>query len=370
MRTGTANLPLHGGKCPAWLFARMKNLAAALIEIMVLENGTEEVLRRLADPFWFQAFGCVLGFDWHSSGLTTTVTGALKEALRDRAPDLGLFVCGGKGGTSRRTPDEIAAWGERSALTLDPGVLAFASRMAAKVDNAAVQDGYQLYHHVFAFSASGRWAVIQQGMNENTRYARRYHWLSEGLEDFVCEPHAAVCTVVPGETVLNLVARESDGARRVSAQLARLDPSRLCRDLARLQNDNHLELARHHRLLLSDLDPRSVEKVLLKSYAAQPPDFLALLGIQGVGPKAVRALSLMAELVYGAPASCRDPARFSFAHGGKDGHPYPIDRRVYDHSVACLERALAAARVGRTEKVSAFRRLARFQAEAPSPAAG
>jgi len=348
----------------------MKKLAAALIEIIVMENGAQEVLRRLADPFWFQAFGCVLGFDWHSSGLTTTVTGAVKEALRDRAPELGLFVCGGKGAASRRTPDEIAAWGERCALALDPETLTFASRMAAKVDNTAVQDGYQLYHHVFFFTADGQWAVIQQGMNEGNRYARRYHWYSEGLRDFVCEPHAAVCAETREDPVLNLVAGESEGARRVSAQLACLDPSRVCRDLAVLREDRHLELSPRHRLLLSDLDPRSVEKVLLKSYEAQPRDFLALLGVRGVGPKAVRALSLMAELVYGTPASYRDPARFSFAHGGKDGHPYPVDRRLYDHSVACLERALHAARVGRSEKVGAFRRLALFQAGSPSGAGG
>ncbi|SHJ05492.1 hypothetical protein SAMN02745219_01646 [Desulfofundulus thermosubterraneus DSM 16057] len=358
MRTGTANLPLHGGKCPPWLFERMVKMSRALIEVMVVESGPDGILARLADPFWFQALGCVLGFDWHSSGLTTTVCGALKEALRDRAGQLGLFVAGGKGKTSRQTPGEILAIGEKFPLARDPQELVFASKMAAKVDNAAVQDGYQLYHHTFFFTSSGQWAIIQQGMNETTRWARRYHWLSTTVKDFVCEPHTAVCCDYRGET-LNLVALESDPARKVIAELAREKPENLLRDLTRLQQDA-LNLPARHRVELADLNPARLHRVLLKSYERQPENFAALVVTEGVGPKALRALSLLSELAYGTPPSFRDPARFSFAHGGKDGHPYPVDRATYDHSIAFLEKALAESRLGRQEKIEAFRRLGRW----------
>ncbi|AEG16582.1 protein of unknown function DUF763 [Desulfofundulus kuznetsovii DSM 6115] len=358
MRTGTANLPLHGGKCPPWLFERMVKMSRALIEVMVAESGPDGILARLADPFWFQALGCVLGFDWHSSGLTTTVCGALKEALRDRAGQLGLFVAGGKGKTSRQTPGEILAIGEKFPLARDPRELVFASKMAAKVDNAAVQDGYQLYHHTLFFTSSGRWAIIQQGMNETTRWARRYHWLSTTVKDFVCEPHTAVCCDHRGET-LNLVALESDPARKVIAELAREKPENLLRDLTRLQQ-SALNLPARHRVELADLNPARLHRVLLKSYERQPENFAALVATEGVGPKALRALSLLSELAYGTPPSFRDPARFSFAHGGKDGHPYPVDRATYDHSIAFLEKALAESRLGRQEKIEAFRRLGRW----------
>ncbi|WP_435374068.1 DUF763 domain-containing protein [Desulfofundulus salinus] len=351
-------MPLHGGKCPPWLFERMVKMSRALIEVMVVEGGPDGILARLADPFWFQALGCVLGFDWHSSGLTTTVCGALKEALRDRAGQLGLFVAGGKGKTSRQTPGEILAIGERFPLARDPGELVFASKMAAKVDNAAVQDGYQLYHHTFFFTSSGRWAIIQQGMNETARWARRYHWLSTTVKDFVCEPHTAVCCDHKGET-LNLVALESDPARKVITELAREKPENLLRDLTRLQQDA-LNLPARHRVELADLNPARLHRVLLKSYERQPESFAALVATEGVGPKALRALSLLSELAYGTPPSFRDPARFSFAHGGKDGHPYPVDRATYDHSIAFLEKALAESRLGRQEKIEAFRRLGRW----------
>lgn len=360
MRTGVANLPLHGGKCPAWLFARMTGMLGALIEAMVCDAGPDEVLRRLSDPFWFQALGCALGFDWHSSGLTTTVCGALKEALKDRAGRLGIFVAGGKGKTSRRTPDEIRDCADRFPVAKDAGELVFASRMSAKVDNSAVQDGYQLYHHTFVFTGSGRWAVIQQGMNEVNRQARRYHWLGDTVEDFVCEPHQAVCCDQRGET-LNLVTRESDPARRVIGELAREKPERLVRDLTLLQEKDLLRLPARHRVELADIHPSNLHRVLLKSYERQPENFAALLATPGVGPKALRALSLLSELAYGTPPSYRDPARFSFAHGGKDGHPFPVDRATYDHSIAFLRRALSESRLGRGEKLEAFRRLGRWE---------
>jgi len=355
-RSGTADLPLHGGKCPAWLFQRMTDLARALLEVMIMEAGPETVLEHVADPFWFQALGCVLGFDWHSSGLTTTVCGALKEAVRERSGEWGIFICGGKGATSRRTPMEILACGERFAIATDPESLVKTSKLVAKVDTAAVQDGYQLYHHVFIFTLRGHWAVIQQGMNEDNGYARRYHWLSTAVADPVCEPHLGICCDARGRT-LNLVATESADARSVVASLARENPRAVLRDL-RLLQEKFLRLPPRHQILLRDLNPASLERVLLKSYESQPGNFEELLVTPGMGAKTIRALSLLAEIVYGAAPSYRDPARYAFAHGGKDGHPFPVDRKVYDHSIQFLENALQQARLGRTEKIAAFRRLA------------
>ena len=362
MRTGTANLPLHYGRAPRWLFGRMTRLAGEIASVVVEEHGTEEMLRRLSDPFRFQSFGCVLGFDWHSSGLTTTACGALKEGLRERQEELGLFVAGGKGATSRRAPQEIEAVG--ASLDTDPAVLTYASRMAAKVDSAGLQDGYQIYHHTFVFNREGKWCVVQQGMNASTRYARRYHWLSEGVEDFICEPHAAVCCDEKG-SVLNMVARESSEARRASTLLSHERPDWLVNELTRLQ---HLELPAHHEVRLHDVHPDRLRSIFLKTYEEQPPHFEALLGMPGVGPQTIRALSLVAELVYGATPSFRDPVRYSFAHGGKDGHPYPVDRANYDQSIATLEQALRRARVGDRERLLALRRLASWgQQTRPTP---
>jgi len=357
MRTGVANLPLHGGKCPAWLFARMRRMSRALLEVMLADGPPESVLERLADPFWFQALGCALGFDWHSSGLTTTVCGALKEALADIRG--GLFAAGGKGRTSRQTPQEIATLSEQNRLALDPALLVHASRMAAKVDSAAVQDGYQIYHHSFFFTAGGQWAVIQQGMNETSGWARRYHWLSTTMPDFVCEPHHAVCSQGRA-AALNLVAGEGEPARRVISELSRQPPDRLVRELKTIQ-EKTLSLPARHSLSPCDLHPDSLAKVLEKSYLAQPPDFARLLATPGVGAKALRALALLSELAYGTPPSYRDPARYSFAHGGKDGFPYPVDRPTYDASIAFLQDAVNRAKMGNQEKLDAFRNLARRQ---------
>ncbi|MFQ5860664.1 MAG: DUF763 domain-containing protein [Dehalococcoidia bacterium] len=353
-RTGTAEMPLHYGKAPPWLFQRMVKLARAVTVAVVEDYGPEEVLRRLSDPHWFQALGCLLGFDWHSSGLTTTVCGALKEGLRGLEGELGLYIAGGKGATSRKTPAEIQQAGQR--LGQDLSALVYASRIAAKVDSAALQDNYQLYHHVFFFATSGRWAVVQQGMNEATRYARRYHWLGERVEDFVCEPHSAIASQRREQQVLNLVARESDAARRTIAHIAREErPQQVVKDLERLK---HLSLPhRHHIVALEDIHPQRLSKILLATYERRPENFEALLALEGVGAKTLRALSLAAELIYGAPTSIWDPAVYSFAHGGKDGHPYPVDRRTYDETVAFLSRALARARVGQRDRLEALRRL-------------
>jgi hypothetical protein len=318
-RTGYASLPLHGGKAPAWLFGRMSNLSREILSAIACDHGASEILRRLSDPYWFQAFGCVLGFDWHSSGVTTTVCGAVKEGLRGLEADLGLFVAGGKGAVSRRTPAEIQ--GACEHLGREPAPLIRASRLAAKVDSAAIQDGYQLYHHCFFVTAAGEWCVVQQGMSDATRTARRYHWLSERVKNFVDEPHEAVCCDERVEG-LNLVASESGPARDASATLARDRPEVALDALVHVPD---LRLPARHVLLPEiDVDQRHLRQILLKT------------------------------------ASTRDPARFAFAHGGKDGIPFPVDRPTYDRTVKILHDALHRAAVDRSEKVRAFRRLAAF----------
>lgn len=351
VRTGYADLPLHGGKAPRWLFVRMVRLAREILVLMSEEFGTGEVLRRLSDPHWFQALGCLLGFDWHSSGLTTTTCGALKEALREVGPEIGLFAAGGKGAVSRRTPEEIVFWAEKEGMEAAP--LVYASRMSAKVDSAALQDGFQIYHHAFFFDRAGRWCVVQQGMREETHLARRYHWLSEGLKSFVVEPHQGVVGA-QAKLVLNLVAKEAEPAREVIPELAQKPPDLLVKELGRLKA---LKLPERHAVLIADIDPRRLESVFLRTYEAQAQNFEELLGVPGLGAKGLRALALLSELVYGAPASFRDPARFSYAHGGKDGTPYPVDRETYDRTIAVLERAVRRARLGEREELARLREL-------------
>ncbi|HHV62791.1 MAG TPA: DUF763 domain-containing protein [Firmicutes bacterium] len=355
MRSGTANLPLHSGKCPAWLFSRMKLLGAAIIEIIVEEFGPQEVLQRLSDPVWFQALGCVLGFDWHSSGITTTVCGALKEGLRPREGDLGIFFAGGKGATSRKTPLEISDACERHGLPSELLGLQYASKMAAKVDSAALQDGYDIYHHLFVFTADGKWAVVQQGMNEATGWARRYHWIGQLSHDFsfVCEPHAGIsCDHVHAGKVLNMVAAESEEARKASAWLAREETSMVLGEVRKV-----LSLPASHAIP----GTARLEKTLRAAYEHQPEDFETLLSVPGVGPATIRALAMVAEVAYGASPSRRDPVRYSFAHGGKDGHPFPVNRANYDRSIQVLEDALRRARLGQTDKLKALRRLAAWR---------
>jgi hypothetical protein len=357
MKTGIANLPLHGGKAPPWLFKRMVKLAREIVRVMLYDFDSVELLRRLSDPFWFQALGCVLGFDWHSSGLTTTVCGAIKEGIKGMEHELGFFAGGGKGRVSRRTPEEIVSFGRH--LSVEPETLIYASRMSAKVDSAAVQDGYQLYHHVFFFNREGAWAVVQQGMNDATRYARRYHWLAAGPVDFVCEPHTAVCCESRGET-LNLVAREGEENRKACSVLAAEKPDIVIGEVGKLAT---LDLPARHRVLRDEINPENLHRILLKTYEAGPENFQALLSLRGVGPKTLRALSLLSELVYGAAPSFRDPARYGYAHGGKDGHPYPINREVYDGSIAFLKELVNAAKIGEPEKKRSFERLGTFHRE-------
>ncbi|HEU68941.1 MAG TPA: DUF763 domain-containing protein [Candidatus Acetothermia bacterium] len=360
-RTGIVDLPLHGGHAPRWLFARMVRLSREIVLVLADEFGTEGVLARLSDPGWFQGLGCFLGFDWHSSGLTTTACGALKEALHEVGNEIGLWAAGGKGATSRRTPFEIAEAGPK--LAVEPEPLVYASRMTAKVDSAALQDGFQIYHHAFFFDRAGRWCVIQQGMNEKTGMARRYHWNSEAVVDFVCEPHAGI--VGPrSDLVLNLVAREADGVRRAIPELAHEPPPRLASELSRLRG---LTLPRRHAILVSDLDPRRLQTVFLSTYTSEAVTFEGLLATPGVGAKGLRALALLAELLYGVPVSFRDPARFAYAHGGKDGMPYPVDRETYDRTIEVLGQAVRRAKLGARDELSALRRLARVGGSLTTP---
>ncbi len=334
----------------------MVKLGRAITELIIAERGTEEFLRRIADPIWFQSLGCVLGFDWHSSGVTTTVCGALKEAVKGDERALGLYICGGKGAVSRKTPEEIRKHSE--TFGLDAEKLVKASRLSAKVDSAALQDGYQLYQHVFIGTASGDWAVVQQGMNTETGWARRYHWLSFKLDSFVNEPHAAICSPL-ARAPLNMVATEAEECRNRTVSLAENGPNAVCRDLEKIRK---LGLPPHHPVLPSDFSNRYFYKVLTTTYENPPKDFRELLLTPGVGPKTVRALALVADVVYGAKPSFRDPVTYSFALGGKDGHPYPVDRETYDQTVAILEKGIRAAKLGGREELNALRRLEEFYA--------
>jgi uncharacterized protein len=351
-QTGIAQLPLHGGKAPAWLFQKMVRLGREITRLIIEDDGPQTFLQRIADPYWLQSLGCVLGFDWHSSGVTTTVCGALKQGLKGREKELGLIIAGGKGAASRKTPAEIIAAGEKYPLDCSPDALVYLSRLTAKVDNNAIQDGFQLYHHSFFFTFNGSWAVVQQGMNEN--FARRYHWFSEGVRSMTLEPHSAICSSLQKERALNLVALDSQPAQSVITDLSQERPEKLIGEIQRLQT---LSLPSHHQVSVSDIHPKSIEKILLKTYECKATSFEELLSMPGVGAKTLRALTLIAEIAYGTPASWKDPAKFSFAHGGKDGHPYPVNSKLYEESIEFLRHMLERARIERSDKDNALKRL-------------
>ncbi|MBN2014664.1 MAG: DUF763 domain-containing protein [Candidatus Altiarchaeota archaeon] len=353
-KTGTADLPLHGGRAPRWLFNRMVRLSSAITEVIVQEYGQKEFLLRIADPHWFQAFTCVIGFDWHSSGTTTTACGALKMAI---TPETGIIVAGGKGAASRKTPAEIEKAAEVFPLsTKEIEELKYASRISAKVDNTCIQDSYQLYHHSFFLTEEGEWAVVQQGMNEN--YARRYHWLSDNVESFVEEPHSGICSDRLEKKTLDMTSRKSEEARKTSVDLVNDNPGHLLQYL-REGKQKTLIMPSHHPVLEVDVGRGGFE-VLRKAYEIQPQNYEELIALKGIGPKRVRALALVSEIVYGAEPSWKDPARFSFAHGGKDGFPYPVDRKTYDHTINTLQEAVDAARIDQKEKLYAIKRLRDF----------
>jgi hypothetical protein len=363
-RSGSANLPLHGGRVPPWLAARMTRLGAVITQAIVHHYGRDEFLRRLAHPFWFQSFGAVMGMDWHSSGITTSVLGALKRGLKPLAGELGLHVCGGRGRHSRLTPGELTALGNDKGF--DGADLARASRLVAKVDGAAVQDGYDLYLHGFVVTDDGKWTVVQQGMNGDARQARRYHWLSEGLGSFVDAPHAAIEGPGQGE-IINLADRRARASR--DGQLSLLQdwgPDRITAELGRIEGrvpprtENllpHLELPDHHDVRAGDVVLKRLHGNLAAAAEQGPKDFQDLLLVPGVGARTVRSLALVAEVVHGAPCRFSDPARFSIAHGGKDRHPFPVPILVYDKTIAVLKQAVRSARLGREEELAALRRL-------------
>lgn len=384
-------MTLDTGRCPPWLFERMVKLNRELVRVLIEEYGPDEFVKRIGDPVWFQSLGIVSAFDFNASGLTTILTAALKEAIRGQERDLGVFICGGKGKTSRKTPDQIHEWGEKLSLPESyVSNLAYNSRMAAKVDSALVQDGYQIYHHSFFFSLprgssgvkagrNGTWTVVQQGMNISTQTARRYHWFSESVSDLVCEPHSGIASQVFGKNVLNLVARESEQNREISTQLVQAGYQTLWKDIRLLRKHftplskmislqkgrEQLTLLkledqefRDHPVLEEDFSKsKYLEKIFAKITYYQPESYEKLLALEGVGPKTIRALALVAEVVYGAAPSYEDPARYSFAHGGKDGTPYPIDRETYDETIGMLERALRRTHLSLNEKGKALQRL-------------
>ncbi len=372
-RTGSADLPLHGGHVPPWLATRMAALGRVIVEAIVHHYGRDEVLRRLAHPFWFQSFGAVMGMDWHSSGITTSVLGALKRGLAPLQHELGIYVCGGKGAQSRKTPLELTAIGERTGLDAAP--LTHASKLVAKVDSAAVQDGYELYLHGFIVTAEGRWCVVQQGMSEARREARRYHWLSENLESFLDSPHTGIAGRNRG-AIINLADKRAVRNRLAGLELVQRGPDRTIEVLRRLRDSSnvalslfpetephaaeplpHLQLPAHHEVRASDVMLRRLHGVLAAAADRGPRDFAELLMTPGVGARTVASLALVAEVLHGTPARFADPARFALAHGGKDGHPFPVPLKVYDETIRVLKHAVDRAKLGNDDRLAALRRL-------------
>jgi len=368
-RTGVARLPLHYGKAPEWLTKRMEKLAGQIATIISDQHGCDYFLNRVSDPFWFQALGCVLGYDWHSSGVTTVVTRVLKTVILPE--EHGMAVCGGKGRVSRRAPQEIVDATEKFGMsTATANALVYASKMSAKVDNTAIQAGYQLYHHAFFISEHGVWAVVQQGMCPQDHTARRYHWLSENVKRFVEEPHNAIVCDVKREAALNMIAAESEGCRKASVEIASENPKRLQplfraaelglqRSLSDWLPQNGHDSTRSHADVLSM--PWKINwKKLQQIYEFQPQNYEELLALKGVGPATVRGLALIAELIYGEEPSWKDPVKYSFAYGGKDGVPHPIDRRAMDESIQVLEHAIHDAKIGDRERMRSLQNLRKF----------
>ena len=363
-RAGSADLPLHGGQVPKWLADRMTRLGAIVSQAIVHHYGRDELLRRLACPFWFQSFGSVMGMDWHSSGITTSVIGALKRGLTPLNKELGIHVCGGRGNHSRQTPQELFAIG--NTVGFDGAALAKASRLVAKVDSAAVQDGFELYLHGFVVTDDGKWAVVQQGMNGSRKKARRYHWLSEGLTSFVEDPHAAIDGTGQGE-IINLADRRAEKSRTAQLDLlSSLGPDKITAEFAKVAHPQaqptqfllpHLFMPSHHDVRSSDVITRRLHGNLAAAADRGPTDFPELLLTPGVGARTVQALAMVAEVVHGAPYRFADPARFSFALGGKDRHPFPVPLKVYDETIRVLKSAVQKAKLGREEELAALKRL-------------
>jgi hypothetical protein len=350
-RSGFADLPLHGGRVPVWLSERMTTLSTAIAENIVYNYGNSELLSRLSDPFWFQAFGSVMGMDWHSSGITTSVMGALKRGLNPRAHELGIHDCGGRGKHSRKTPAELRVVADACGLAGDS--LERTSRLTAKIDNNAIADGFQLYLHNFVLSDAGEWAVVQQGMNPANGLARRYHWHSATVKNFTCDPHAAIVGQNQG-TIMNLVDAQAVRAQNAMLGIVRESPEKTLSEVTKLK------MPAHHDVRTADVDLKRLGAILATAYERELRDFASLLLLENLGPRTLQSLALIAEVIHGAASRFSDPARFSFAHGGKDGHPFPVPLKTYDESITVLRRGLESAKLGNTEKVEGFRRLDRF----------
>lgn len=360
-RTGVVNLPLHGGHPPKWLFTRMVSLSGAISQVIIEEYGQKEFLHRISDPYWFQAFSCVLGFDWHSSGTTTTTLGALKRSLT--VEDHGIYLSGGKGAKSRGTPNGIRHAGDTFGFK-DSKIedMVNASKLTAKIDNSCIQDGYTLYQHSFFITEKGDWAVVQQGLNGENRYARRYHWMSDGFDEFLEDPHSGISCDIKNPESLNMADKQSKEAQKISVDLINDNPAHLRQYFKRKDNQMLLTdftMPQHHPVLDSDLSDKEYE-VLRAAWEIQPESYEELILLQGIGPKKIRALALISDLVYGKPASWRDPVKYSFTHGGKDGFPYPVDREVYDNSIKTIREAIEEAKIKKDEKIKAIKRLEDF----------
>jgi uncharacterized protein len=347
-RSGVADLPLHGGRVPPWLATRMVTLGTAIAESVLHHYGRATLLSRLSDPFWFQALGSVMGMDWHSSGITTSVMSALKKGLNPRARELGIYVCGGRGRQSRNTPQELLQVAARTGL--DGAGLVRTSRLTARVDNNAVGDGFQIYLHAFILTTDGDWAIVQQGMNEASRLARRYHWHSASVRDFTAEPHTAIVGASAG-TIRNLVDRRARPAQDALITIAKQDPATTLAEVRRL------DMPTRHDVRPDDVNAKRLGAVLALAQERDVRDFASLLLLEQLGPRTLQSLALIAEVVHGAPTRFDDPARFAFAHGGKDGHPFPVPLKVYDESISVLRRALEAAKLGQSDKLHGFARL-------------
>jgi hypothetical protein len=350
-RSGVADLPLHGGRVPQWLAERMTQLGTAIVEAIIRDYGASSFLSRLSDPFWFQALGSVMGMDWHSSGITTSVMGALKRGLAARAGELGIYICGGRGRFSRNTPQELREVADRRGLDGDD--LVRVSRLTARIDNNAVADGFQIYLHSFILTASGEWAVVQQGLNDDSGMARRYHWHSATVRDFVTEPHSGIVGENQG-TIMNLVDAQAKPAQTALLEITRENPE------VTLKEAHHLRLPVRHDVRATDIDLKRLGAVLAVAYERDLHDFAELLLLEKLGPRTLQSLALIAEVVHGAPSRFADPARFSFAHGGKDRHPFPVPLKTYDESLNCLRTSLDKAKLGDRDKLDGFRRLDRF----------
>lgn len=353
MKRGTADLPLHYGTVPPWLAQRMSLLGGAIAEAIVIEYGRPELLRRLSDPFWFQSLGCVLGMDWHSSGITTSVMNALRKAINCRSEELGVYICGGRGKFSRETPNQLLEVADKTGL--NGNELVRHSKLAAKVDNTAVQDGFQLYLHTFIVTKEGEWAVIQQGMNPNERMARRYHWLSSSLRSFMEEPHTSVCGRNQG-LILNLTDKLAAPTKDGIVELTKETPDKLMREVS-------IILPNHHEVKAEDVNLKRLGAALLLAHETNVADMESLLLLEGVGPRTLQSLTLVSEVIHGTPSRFSDPARFSFAHGGKDGHPFPVPTSVYDETVEVFDKAIRQARLGDKEKSDALKNLSKISQE-------